>query len=72
MEEEKRLREVFPDRILSNQNRCLRRDSREGIQDALLDLYSLASTRKIIGSYFSSFTDIAADMHKIPLVIAGE
>lgn len=72
MEEEKRLREVFPDRILSNQNRCLLRNSREGIQDALLDLYSLASTRKIIGSYFSSFTDIAADMRKIPLVIAGE
>ncbi len=70
--EEKRLREAFPDRILSNQERCLRRDSREGIQDALLDLYSLAATRKIIGSYFSSFTDIAADMRKIPLVIAGE
>ena len=72
MEEERRLREVFPERILSNQNRCLRRDSREGIEDALVDLYSLSSTRKIIGSYFSSFTDIAADMHKIPLVIAGE
>ena len=72
MKEEARLREVFPDRILSNQNRCLRRDNRDGIQDALLDLYCLAATRKIIGSYFSSFTDIAADMHKIPLSIAGE
>lgn len=71
-EEETRLREVFPDRILSNQNRCLRRDSREGMQDALLDLYCLASTRKIIGSFFSSFTDIAADMRGIPLIIAGE
>ncbi len=70
--EEERLRAHFPDRILSNQNRCLRRDSKEGIQDALLDLYTLASTRKIIGSYFSSFTDIAADMKKIPLTIAGE
>lgn len=71
-EEEKRLRETFPDRILSNQTRCLRRDSKEGMQDALLDLYSLAATKKIIGSYFSSFTDIAADMQKIPLIIAGE
>ncbi|MFG6332284.1 MAG: hypothetical protein K1W28_10755 [Lachnospiraceae bacterium] len=70
--EEARIREAFPGRILSNRERCLRRDSREGIQDALLDLYSLASTRKIIGSYFSSFTDIAADIRKIPLVIAGE
>lgn len=72
MAEEARLREAFPGRILSNQKRCLRRDSREGMQDALLDLYSLAATRKIIGSYFSSFTDIAADMRKIPLLIAGE
>ena len=72
MAEEAELRKAFPGRILSNQERCLRRDSREGMQDALLDLYSLAATRKIIGSYFSSFTDIAADMRKIPLVIAGE
>ena len=71
MEEEARLREVFPGRVLSNQKRCLRRDSVEGMQDALLDLYCLAATRKIIGSYFSSFTDIAADMHKIPKLIAG-
>ena len=72
MEEEKRLREAFPGRILSNENRCLRRDSIDGMHDALLDLYCLASTRKIIGSFFSSFTDIAADMHHIPKVIAGE
>lgn len=70
--EEEILRKAFPGRILSNQDRCLARDSREGMQDALLDLYCLAGTRKIIGSYFSSFTDIAADMHKIPKIIAGE
>lgn len=72
MTEEARLREAFPGKILSNQRRCLERDSIEGMHDALLDLYCLANTRKIIGSYFSSFTDIAADMHKIPKVIAGE
>lgn len=72
MKEEALLREAFPGRILSNQKRCLQRDSVEGMHDALLDLYCLANTRKIIGSYFSSFTDIAADMHGIPKVIAGE
>ena len=72
MNEEAHLRERFPGRILSNQKRCLQRDSVEGMHDALLDLYCLANTRKIIGSYFSSFTDIAADMHKIPKIIAGE
>ncbi len=69
--EEAALRSAFPGRILSNEKRCLRRDSAEGMHDALLDLYCLANTRKIIGSYFSSFTDIAADMHHIPKVIAG-
>ncbi len=69
--EETALRNAFPGRILSNEKRCLRRDSAEGMHDALLDLYCLANTRKIIGSYFSSFTDIAADMRGIPKVIAG-
>lgn len=69
--EEATLRSAFPGRILSNEKRCLRRDSAEGMHDALLDLYCLANTRKIIGSYFSSFTDTAADMHGIPKVIAG-
>lgn len=72
MKEEAQLRAAFPDKIISNQHRCLRRDSIEGMHDALLDLYCLANTQKIIGSYFSSFTDIAADMHKIPKIIAGE
>ena len=72
LKEETRIREAFPGKILSNENRCLRRDSREGMQDALCDLYCLAATRRIIGSYFSSFTDIAADMRGIPLVIAGQ
>lgn len=72
MNEESILREAFPGRILSNQKRCLQRDSAEGMHDALLDLFCLSNTRKIIGSYFSSFTDIAADMRGIPKIIAGE
>lgn len=72
LSEEEKLREVFPGKIISNRERDLSRNSVAGIQDAMLDLYCLASTRKIIGSYFSSFTDIAADMRQIPKVIAGE
>lgn len=70
--EEALLRERFPDKIISNAERTLDRNSPEGIQDALLDLWCLASTSKIIGSYWSSFTDIAADMRGIPKLIAGE
>lgn len=72
LNEEKTLRARFGDKIISNENRDLSRDSVNGIKDAMLDLYSLALTNKIIGSYFSSFTDIAADMNGIPKVIAGE
>ena len=72
MEEERRIREAFPGKILSNQNRTLERDSLAGMHDALLDLYCLAATKKLIGSYWSSFTDIAADMGGIQKVIAGD
>jgi hypothetical protein len=72
LSEEETLRRHFPGKIISNETRDLSRDSVTGIQDAMLDLYCLASTQKIIGSFFSSFTDIAADMHQIPKIIAGE
>lgn len=72
MREEAALRDRFVGRIISNEERDLSRDSVSGIKDAMVDLYCLASTSKIIGSFFSSFTDIAADMNKIPKIIAGE
>lgn len=70
-DEEKLLRQTFPGRIISNENRTLRRDSIDGMYDALLDLYCLASGKKIIGSYCSSFTDTAAAIGGIPKLIAG-
>ncbi len=70
--EEERLRSCFPDRILSHQNKILDRNSPEGIKDALIDLFCLSRTNKILGSFYSSFTDIAADMNKIPKMIVGK
>lgn len=72
LSEEENLRKQFPGKIISNAERDLSRNSIAGIQDAMLDLFCLAATTKIIGSFFSSFTDIAADMHQIPKIIAGE
>ncbi len=72
LSEEKTLREHFPGRIISNEGRDLSRDSVTGIQDALVDLYSLSRCSKIIGSFYSSFTDLAADIRGIPLIVAGE
>ena len=70
-EEEAMLRKTFPGKIVSNENRTLRRDSLDGMYDALLDLFCLAACKKIIGSYCSSFTDTAASLGNIPKLIAG-
>ena len=72
MQEEAALRNAFPGRIISNETRDLSRSSITGIKDALLDLLCLSRTDLIIGSYFSSFTDIAADLRGIPKYVAGE
>lgn len=71
LSEEEQLRELFPEHIISNESRDLSRNSISGIKDALIDLWCLSETNKIIGSYFSSFTDIAADLKGIPKIIAG-
>ncbi len=69
--EEAVLRKHFPGKILSNENRVLERNSTAGMHDAMIDLYCLAATDKILGSYWSSFTDVAAQMRNIPKVIIG-
>lgn len=70
-EEEATIRSHFPNRILSNVNRVLDRNSPDGIKDAMIDLFCLSHTEKILGSYYSSFTDIAADIRHIPKIVIG-
>lgn len=38
------------------------RNSVKGIQDGLIDMYALARTRKIYGSYYSSFSEMASQI----------
>jgi hypothetical protein len=45
----------------------LRRDSLQGMKDAVVDLWCLSATSRIIGSYFSSYSDLAAEMGRIKL-----
>ena len=47
----------------------LRRDSQEGMKGAVLDLFALSRTEKIIGSYYSSYSEIAAELGGIELII---
>jgi hypothetical protein len=66
--DESKLKEIFGDRIIIRQ-KSLSRNSEKGIQDSLVDLYCLSNTKKIIGSFYSSFSDVAAQINHIELKI---
>lgn len=64
-EVKKLIREKFRDKVIIPDG-PLERNSREGIVQACIELYALSRTRKILGSYFSSFSIIAAKIGSIP------
>jgi len=47
----------------------LERNSVQGMKDAVVDLWCLSLTKGIIGSYYSSYSDIAAELGNIELKI---
>jgi len=59
----------LPNRIVTHAKESLDRNNPLAIQDAVIDLYSLANCSKIIGSYWSSFSDIASELKGIEKVI---
>jgi hypothetical protein len=63
----------FPGRVLARP-KVLDRTSAAGMRDAVVDLYALSRTRRILGSYFSSFSEIAAQIGGVELdvVRSGE
>ncbi len=60
-ETEKALQDLFQDRIILREKNLIRA-SKEGMRNALIDLYSLSCTNKILGSYWSSFSETAAEL----------
>lgn len=58
----------FPGKIITYKKKYSR-TTVKGIQDAMVDLYSLSHTCKIYGSYFSSFSDLASRIGDIPLIV---
>lgn len=68
IETEVELKRIFGEHIITNEKE-ITRNTIKGIQDAVVDMYSLASTQKIYGSYWSSFSDIAARIGHIPLEV---
>jgi len=66
LEEERTLKDIFGGRIICFAKRSLDRNNPDGIEDALIELYNLSRCKKIIGSYYSSFSDTAAYWGNIP------
>lgn len=67
--EQKRLMDVFGDRILTNPEKVLTRSSREGMEDAVIDTLCLSQTEYILGSYASIFSRFSAEYGGIRLEI---
>lgn len=60
----------FADRVQEYKKRAYSRNDPLAIVDAVVDLFALGNCRKLIGSYWSSFTDTAAELNGIECVIA--
>lgn len=61
---ENELIEYLGDKVIIHE-KVLDRNTKKGSQDALIDLYCLGNTKKIIGSYYSSFSEVAAKLNNI-------
>lgn len=63
-EEKEKLKTIFRDKVYSLD--CIsNRNSKEGIVDAIIELYLLSSTKKIYGSFASTYSTLAADLSNI-------
>lgn len=66
--EKSRIKEIFGERIVMQENIELSRETERGIMGAVTDLYALASTNKILASVGSSYSDTAAQIKGIQKV----
>jgi hypothetical protein len=67
-DEEAEVKGQFPGRIITHAKRSYDRGDSAAIEDALIDLYSLAGCDAVIGTQGSSFSAVAADIRGIPLL----
>ena len=71
LSEEALLRREFGARIHTHPKKSVRRGDKRSARDAVVDLYCLAGCRKLLGSFYSTFTDTAAAIRGIPLEIVS-
>lgn len=61
---------LFEERIITQSDLHCGRSSAQAIKDATVDLYCLAATRMVLGSYLSSFSATAGRLGNIPVEYA--
>lgn len=67
-----KIKSQFMDAIITQSDVEFVRNSKEGIECALLDLMALSRCEKIYGSYYSSFSEVAAKWGGTKLVVLEE
>lgn len=65
-EEKKTLQRTFGDRIILHTVEAGDRNSKTGMQAAVVDLFCLSKTSKIFGSFYSTFSLVASEIGNIP------
>ena len=65
-ETEETIRHYFGERIIFQAGKKFERNTPEGIQAAMTDMLCLAATRKIYGSFYSSFSHVASLIGNTP------
>lgn len=71
LEEKENMAHIFGNKIITTRS-TLKRSTKAGIADALVELHLLASTAKILGSIKSSYSMLAAELNGIPLEIVTQ
>lgn len=69
IQEEQQLKQLFPNKIITHEKSSLDRNNPLAIQDAIIDLYCLSQTRKLIGCSGSSFTTTASIIGQMETII---
>jgi hypothetical protein len=67
-EVKKDLIHTYGEKIIKHEA-SLHRDSLQGMKDSVVDLWCLSSTKYIIGSFHSSFSELASELGEIELII---
>lgn len=66
---EEELRERFGEKVLTFSGKSLDRNSRQGIEDAYVEMLCLSAGEKILGSFNSTFSVMASRLGNIPLEV---